>query len=193
MRMDSFLGATYAHCSQTLIAHLTVLPQEYTPSLSHRIVLQQLNLPCLGLQQQVRQKFSELCGIYRTPSRSSHFLRTLSDLERVSHRLHNLPLQPQPPPSPRESVSHRPDNLSLQPQPQPPPSPGESVAHMPDNLLLQLRSNTRRTKVRLSKEKMTKTNHTQPRDCVATTSHSYNTHDIGNYNMLKFHRRQQQK
>jgi hypothetical protein len=33
------------------------------------------------------------------------------------------------------------------------------------------------------------TNHTQPRDCVATTTHSYNTHDIGKHKMLKLPRR----
>jgi hypothetical protein len=60
---------------------------------------------------------------------------------------------------------------------------------MPDNLLLQLHSSTRRTTVRLSKEQMMTTNHTQPRDCVATIAHSYNTHNIANYNMLRFHRR----
>jgi hypothetical protein len=132
MRMDSLPGATYAHCSQTLIPHMPVPPQEYTPSLSHRTVLRLLNLPCLGLQQQVGPEFSELCGSYRTPSRSSHFLCALSHLERVTHRPDNLPLQPQPP-----------------------PSPGESVAHRPDNLLLQLCSSTRRTTVRLNKEQMT--------------------------------------
>jgi hypothetical protein len=42
-------------------------------------------------------------------------------------------------------------------QPQPPPSPGESVAHNPDNLLLQLRSRTRRKTTRLNKEQMTAT------------------------------------
>jgi hypothetical protein len=170
MRMDSLPGATYAHCSQTLIPHMPVPPQEYTPSLSHRTVLRLLNLPCLGLQQQAGPEFSELCGSYRTPSRSSHFLCALSHLERVAHR---------------------PDNLLLQPQP--PLSPGESVAHRPDNLLLQLRSSTRRTTVRLNKEHMMTTVHTQPRDCVATTTHSYNTHDIDNYGMLRFHRRQQPK
>jgi hypothetical protein len=36
---------------------------------------------------------------------------------------------------------------------------------------------------------MTEENHTYPRDCVATTTHSYNTHDIENYGMLMFHRR----
>jgi hypothetical protein len=34
-RKDSLPGATYAHCSQTLIPHMPVPPQEYTPSLSH--------------------------------------------------------------------------------------------------------------------------------------------------------------
>jgi hypothetical protein len=34
-RKDSLPGATYAHFSQTLIPHMPVPPQEYTPSLSH--------------------------------------------------------------------------------------------------------------------------------------------------------------
>jgi hypothetical protein len=90
-----------------------------------------LHLPCLGLQQQAGPEFSELCSSYGTPSRRTHFHNTLSHLERVSHRPDNLPLQPQPP-----------------------PSPGESVAHRPDNLLLQLCSSTRRTTTRLNKEQM---------------------------------------
>jgi hypothetical protein len=112
-----------------------------------------LHLPYLGLQQQAGPEFSELCSSYRTPSRSSHFLNTLSHLERVSHRPDNLPLQPQPP-----------------------PSPGESVAHRPDNLLLQLHSSTRRTTTRLNKEQTTVTSHTQPRNCKATTTNSSMTH-----------------
>jgi hypothetical protein len=55
-----------------------------------RTVLRLLNLPCIGLQQQTGSQFSELCGSYRTPSRTSHFLRTLSHLERVTHRLGDL-------------------------------------------------------------------------------------------------------
>jgi hypothetical protein len=170
MRKDSLPGATYSHCSQTLIPHMPVPPQEYTPSLSHKTILRLLNLPCLGLQQHTKPEFSKLCGSYMTPSRISHFLHALSHLERVSHRPGNLLLQPQPP-----------------------PSPGESVAHIPDNLLLHLCSSTRRTTIRPNKEQMTTTNHTQPRDYVATTTHSYNTRDIENYGMLKFHRRQQPK
>jgi hypothetical protein len=92
--------------------------------------------------------------------------------------------------SPRR-VAHRPNNLPLQPQP--PPSPGESVAHRPDNLLLQLYSHTRRTTTRLSREQTTATSHTQPRNCMATTTHSYNTHDINNYGMFRLHSRQPPK
>jgi hypothetical protein len=55
------------------------------------------NLPSLGLQQQTGTEVSELCGSYRTPSRSSHFLCALSHLERVAHRLGKLPLQQQSP------------------------------------------------------------------------------------------------
>jgi hypothetical protein len=145
---------------------MLVPPQEYTTSLSHKTVLRLLDLRCLQLQQQARLEFSKLCGSYKTSLRSSHFLHTLSHLERVAHRPDNLPLQPQPP-----------------------PSPGESVAHRLDNLLLQLCSNIRRTTVRLIKEHMMATNHTQPRDDVTTTTHIYNTHDIYNYDMLRFHRR----
>jgi hypothetical protein len=90
--------------------HACPTPGVYTFTVT-QTVLRLLNLPCLGLQQQTRLEVSELCGSYRTPSRSSHFLRALSHLERVAHRLGNLPLQPQPPPSPGESVTHRPDNL----------------------------------------------------------------------------------
>jgi hypothetical protein len=166
MRMYSLPGATYAHFSQTLIPHMLVPPQKYTPSMSDQTFLQLLNLPCLRLQQQARPEFSKLCGSYGTPSRSSHFLRALSHLDRVSHRHDNLLLQPQPP-----------------------LSPGESVAHRPDNLLLQLQSSTRKTTVRLSKEHMMTTVHTQPRDCMATPTHNYNTQSIENYGMLRFHRR----
>jgi hypothetical protein len=49
-----------------------------------------VNLPCLGLQQKTGPEVSELCGSYWTPSRSSHFLRALSHLERVYHRFGNL-------------------------------------------------------------------------------------------------------
>jgi len=70
-----------------------------------------------------------------------------------------------------------PDNLLLKPQP--PLSPGESFTHRPDNLLLQLHSSIRRT-TRLSKEWMMVANHTQARDFMATTTHSYNTHGIDN-------------
>jgi hypothetical protein len=101
---------------------------------------------------------------------SSHFLCALSHLERVTHRPNNLPLQPQPPPSPRESVSHR-----------------------PDNLLLQLRSSTRMTTLSLRKEQMMVANHTHPREYVATTTHNYNAHNIDNYGMLSFHKIQQPK
>jgi hypothetical protein len=125
-----------------------------------------LHLPCLGLQQQAEPEFSKLCSSYGTPSRSSHFLNTLSHLERVSHRPDNLPLQPQPP-----------------------PSPGESVAHRPDNLLLQLCSRTRRTTTRLSKEQTKATSHTQPRNCMATTTNNYDTHNTDKYGMLGLHRR----
>jgi hypothetical protein len=119
-----------------------------------KTVLRLLNLPCLGLQQQTGLKFYEIYGSYKTPSRSSHFLCALSHLERVSHRPDNLLLQLQPPLSPRESLTHR-----------------------LDSLLLQLRSSI----TRLNKEQMTVSNHTQPRNCVATTSHSYNTHGIDNF------------
>jgi hypothetical protein len=125
-----------------------------------------LHLPCLRLQQQVRLEFSELCSSYETPSRRTHFHNTLSHLERISHRPDNLPLQPQPP-----------------------LSPGESVSHRPDNLLLQLRSNTRRTTKRLSKEQMMTTIHTQPRNCMATTANNYDTHSTDKYEMLGLHRR----
>jgi hypothetical protein len=134
MRMDSLPGATYAHCSQTLIPHMPVPPQEYTPSLSHQDSPSAAKPPLPWASATGRTRILELCGSYRTPSRSSHFLRALSHLERVAHRPDNLPLQPQPP-----------------------PSPGESVAHRPDNLLLQLHSSTRRTTVRLNKEQMTTT------------------------------------
>jgi hypothetical protein len=50
-------------------------------------------------------------------------------------------------------------------------------------------SSTRRTTTRLNKEQMMVTSHTQPRDCVATTTHSSNTHDIDNFRMLRLHRR----
>jgi hypothetical protein len=136
--------------------HAYPTPGVYTFTVTKK-VLQLLNLMCLRLQQQTGPKFFEIYGSYITPSRSSHFLCALSHLERVTHR---------------------PDNLLLQPQP--PLSPGESVAHRPDNLLIQLHSSTRRT-TRLNKERMTVSNHTQPRDCMATTSHSYNTHDINNF------------
>jgi hypothetical protein len=48
------------------------------------------NLPCLGLQQQTGPEVSEFCSSYRTPSRSSYFLSTISHLERVAHRFGNL-------------------------------------------------------------------------------------------------------
>jgi hypothetical protein len=107
--------------------HACPSPGVYTFTVT-KTVLQLLNLSFLGLQQQTRPKFFKLCGSYKTPSKSSHFLRALSHLERVVHR---------------------PDNLLLQPQP--PLSPGESVAQRLDNLLLQLHSSTRRT-TRLRKE-----------------------------------------
>ena len=44
-----------------------------------------------------RPEFSEICGSYKTPSRSSHFLCAFSHLERVTHRHDNLLLQPKPP------------------------------------------------------------------------------------------------
>jgi hypothetical protein len=163
MKKDSLLGATYAHYSQTLIPHMPVPPQEYTPSLSHRIVHRLLHLPCLGLQQHAELKFSEICSSYETPSRRTHFHNTLSHLERVAHR---------------------PDNLLLQPQP--PPSPGESVAHRPDKLLLQLCSRKGRTTTILNKEQMTTTNHTQPRNCMATTTNGYDTHNVDKYGLLGF-------
>jgi hypothetical protein len=69
--------------------HACPTPGVYTFTVTWT-VLRLLNLPCLGLQQQTRPEVSELCGSYRTPSRSSHFLRALSHLERVAHRLGNL-------------------------------------------------------------------------------------------------------
>jgi hypothetical protein len=129
-------------------------------------VHQMLHLPCLGLQQQARPEFSELCSWCWTLSRRKPLPNKLSHLERASHRPDNLPLQPQPP-----------------------PSPGESVAHRPDNLLLQLCSHTRRTTTRLSKEQTTTTSHTQPRDCMATTANNYDTHDTDKYGMLGLHKR----
>ena len=105
-------GATYAHNPQTLIPHTPTPPREDTPSLIqvHWLV----HLPYLGLQQQTISEFSEICSSYGTPSRRTHFLNTLSHLERFSHRADNLPLQPQPPLSPRESVAHKFNNLLLQ-------------------------------------------------------------------------------
>jgi hypothetical protein len=128
--------------------HACPTPGVYTFIVT-RAVLRLLNLPCIGLQQQSGLEFSKLCGSYRTPSRSSHFLCVVSHLERVTHRPNNLPLQPKPP-----------------------LSPGESVSHKPDNLLLQLCSNTMRKTIRFNKEQMMVANHTQPRDCVATIAHS---------------------
>jgi hypothetical protein len=88
-RKDFLPGATYAHNPQTLIPHMPVPPQECTPSLSqvHRL---STSLP--GLQQQAGPEVSEYCSCYETPSRRTHFLNTLSHLERVSHRPDNLPL-----------------------------------------------------------------------------------------------------
>jgi hypothetical protein len=88
-RKDFLPGATYAHNPQTLIPHMPVPPQECTPSLSqvHRL---STSLP--GLQQQAGPEVSEYCSCYGTPSRRTHFLNTLSHLERVSHRPDNLPL-----------------------------------------------------------------------------------------------------
>jgi hypothetical protein len=106
--------------------HACPTPGVYTFTVT-KIVLRLVNLPCLGLQQQTGSEFSELCGSYKTPSRSSHFICPLSHLERFAHK--------------------------------------------PGNLLLQPRSNLRRT-TRLSKERMKVANHTHPRDCVATTTHS---------------------
>ena len=93
----------------------------------------------------------------------SLFLSTISHLEIFSHRPNNLPLIPQPP-----------------------LSPGESVAHRPDNLLLQLSSSTTRTTTRLNKEQMMTTNHTQPRNCMATITNSYDTHGTDKYGVLGF-------
>jgi hypothetical protein len=45
----------------------------------------------LGFNNRSDQEFSELCGFYWTPSRRTHFLNTLSHLERVSH-MHENPL-----------------------------------------------------------------------------------------------------
>jgi hypothetical protein len=44
----------------------------------------------LGFNNRPDQEFSELCGCYWTPSRRTHFLNTLSHLERVAHRPDNL-------------------------------------------------------------------------------------------------------
>jgi hypothetical protein len=118
--------------------------------------LRLLNLPFLGLQQHTRVEFFELCGNYKTPSRISHFSCTLSHLERVAHRPKNLLLQPQPP-----------------------LSPGESISHRLGSLLPQICSNTRRM-TRLNKEQMKVSNHSLPRDCMATTNHSYIAHSIDN-------------
>jgi hypothetical protein len=49
-----------------------------------------LHLPFWGFNNRSDQEFSELCSCYWTPSRRTHFLSTLSHLERVSHRPDNL-------------------------------------------------------------------------------------------------------
>jgi hypothetical protein len=49
-----------------------------------------LHLPFRGFNNRSDQEFSELCSCYWTPSRRTHFLNTLSHLERVAHRPNNL-------------------------------------------------------------------------------------------------------
>jgi hypothetical protein len=49
-----------------------------------------LHLPFWGFNNRPDQEFSELCSCYWTPSRRTHFLNTLSHLERVAHRPDNL-------------------------------------------------------------------------------------------------------
>jgi hypothetical protein len=67
---------------------MPVPPQEYTPSLSHSPSTS--SPPFSGFNNRPDQEFSELCSCYWTPSRRTHFLNTLSHLERVSHRPDNL-------------------------------------------------------------------------------------------------------
>jgi hypothetical protein len=115
--------------------------REYTPSLSHSPSA--ASPPSLGLDNRPDQEFSELCSWCWTLSRRKPLPNKLSHLERAAHRPDNLPLQPQPPLSPGESVAHRPETCFFNSVPQ----------------------FTRRTTTRLNKEH-DKASHTQSRNCV---------------------------
>jgi hypothetical protein len=80
----------------------TCLSHPRSVHLHCHIVHRLLHLPFRGFNNRPDQEFSELCSCYWTPSRRTHFLNTLSHLERVSHRPDNLLL-----------LSMEPDNLLL--------------------------------------------------------------------------------
>jgi hypothetical protein len=128
-----------------------------------------LHLPCLGLQQQAGPEFSELC--------SKSYVGPLSPGEKLTSSTHSLTW--------REFLTGLTTCLF-------------NHNHLPHlERVLHTGLTTCFFNLFLHKEDNNKTqqgtndgdNHTQPRDCMAATTHSYNTHDIDIYGMLRLHRR----
>jgi hypothetical protein len=97
-RLGKVNGKTHSHQGRILsqesltptahrISFPTCLSHPRSIHLHCHTIHRLFHLPYLGFQQQVRPKFSDICSSYWTPSRRTHFLNTLSHLERVAHRL----------------------------------------------------------------------------------------------------------